>query len=110
MNADRCVMCGDIITEGRMICERCERAETPLETVKIRVSLDRVADLAGFVKMASKCSGDVVVTSGKFSANGKSLMSLFSLDLTKPVTVEFHGDIPSDVVKEMRGFSLVEWE
>ena len=23
---ERCVMCGDIIPEGRMVCPRCERA------------------------------------------------------------------------------------
>ena len=27
MDADRCVCCGEIIPEGRMICQRCERTE-----------------------------------------------------------------------------------
>ena len=27
MDADRCVCCGEIVPEGRMICRRCEREE-----------------------------------------------------------------------------------
>ena len=37
MNEERCVMCGESIPEGRMICQKCEKVEPSFDTVKTTV-------------------------------------------------------------------------
>ena len=104
INENRCIMCGETIPEGRMICKRCEDIEPSFDTIKITISLNKIADISNFVRLASKCMGDVVVKSGNFAVDAKSIMGLFSLDLTKPLRVEFHGDIPYEVREGIKEF------
>lgn len=101
---DRCVMCGAYVPEGRMICVNCENAEPSFDTVKVSVLLDKIADIKDFVNLASKCRDDVVVKSGHYAVNAKSIMALFSLDLSKPLKVEFYGAIPYEVREGMKKF------
>ena len=91
INEERCVMCGKVIPEGRMICYKCEDVEPNFDTRKIAVSLNEVSNISEFVSLASKCRDDVVVKSGNFAVNAKSIMGLYSLDLSNPVMVEFYG-------------------
>ena len=104
MNEERCVMCGESIPEGRMICHKCEKVEPSFDTVKTTVLLDKIADIKDFVNLVSKCSDDVAIGSGRFVVNAKSIMGLFSLDLSKPLKVEFYGDIPYEIKEGMKKF------
>ena len=104
MNEERCVMCGRPIPEGRMICPNCENMEPSFDTVKITVMLNKIADIAEFVNLASKCVDDVTIGSGRFAVNAKSIMGLYSLDLSKPLRVEFYGAIPYEVKEGIKKF------
>ena len=106
MNDEICVSCGaPILTEnGSMLCRKCMDIEPSFDTVKITVRLDKITDIGKFVKLASKCQDDVIVKSGRFAVNAKSVMGLFSLDLTRPLKVEFYGDIPYEVKEDMKKF------
>ena len=104
MVEDRCVACGELIPEGRMICRKCEGVEPSFDTIKMTVLLDRIKDIPRFVHLASKCRDDVVVKTEHYAVSAKSIMALFSLDLSKPVKVEFHGSIPCEVEEGMKKF------
>ena len=104
MNEERCVMCNDIIPEGRMICKKCENLEPEFSTTKIIVCLNKISDISDFIKLTSKCKDDVVVKSGHFAVDAKSILGLYSLDLTKPVTVEFYSRVPYEVKEGMKKF------
>lgn len=104
ISVDRCVMCGEIIPEGRMVCHKCEDVEPSFETTKVMVLLDKIADIKEFVNLVSKCSDDVTIGSGRFAVDAKSIMGLFSLELSKPLKVEFYGDIPYEVKEGMKKF------
>jgi hypothetical protein len=106
MNEERCIMCGEPIPEGRMVCPKCEDVEPSFDTVKATVLLDKIADIKDFVNLTSKCSDDVTIGSGRFTVDAKSIMGLFSLDLTKPLKVEFYGDIPYEVKEGMKKFMV----
>ena len=106
MNEDRCVVCGKIIPEGRMVCLDCETVEPSFDTIKITVSFDKITDIKDFVSLASKCRDDVTIGSGKFTVDAKSIMGLFSLDLTKPLKVEFYGAVPYEVREGMKKFII----
>ena len=104
LNEDRCVICGGHIPEGRMVCYSCEDAEPSFDTVKIKVSLDKISDVKEFISLASKCQSDVTVGYGRFAVDAKSIMGLLSLDLNKPLRVEFYGIIPYEVREGMKKF------
>ena len=104
ISEERCVMCGEPIPEGRMICYRCDNVEPSFDTMQITISLNKITDISNFVALVSKCRDDVVVKSGHFAVNAKSLMGLYSLDLTKLLKVEFYGNIPYEVKEGMKKF------
>lgn len=106
MNEDRCVMCGTVIPEGRMVCIGCEDVEPSFDKVKTMVVLNEITDIKDFVNLVSECKDDVVIRSGRFAINAKSIMALFSLDTSKPVEVEFYGDIPYKVREGMKKFII----
>ena len=87
-----------------MMCGKCMDVEPSFDTCKITVLLDKIADIKEFVNLMSKYSGDVTIGSGRFAANAKSIMGVFSLDLSKPLKVEFYGNVPYEVQEGMKKF------
>lgn len=55
------------------------------------VSLSSIEDVRQFVNAATCCPCEVDVLSGRYVIDAKSIMGLFSLDLSHPVKVEVHG-------------------
>ena len=104
MNEDRCVVCGEYVSEGRMVCHRCEFGEPSFDAIKMKVLLNKVTDVKEFVDLATKCRGDITVGSGRFAVDAKSIMGLFSLDLTKPLQVQFYGDVSCETIEGMKKF------
>ena len=108
MNNDICVACGEpIATEsGSMFCSKHMSYEPSFDTIKITVLLDKITDIKEFVSLMSKCSDDVTIGSGRFKVNAKSIMALFSLDLSKPLRVEFFGCVPYEVREGLKKFII----
>ena len=108
MNDETCVSCGaPLFTEsGSMLCRKCMDIEPSFDTIKVTVLLDKITDIKDFVNLVSKCQDDVVIGSGKFAVDAKSIMGLFSLDLTKPLKVEFYGNIPYEVREGIKRFII----
>ena len=106
MGENRCVMCNEPIPEGTMVCYRCENEEPSFDTYKMTVSLNKISDIQDFVNLASKCPNDVIIKSGRFAVNAKSIMGLFSLDLSKPLKVEFYGRVPYAVKQDIKKFMV----
>lgn len=104
MGENTCTMCGKTIPKGEVLCQNCKNIEPSFDTTQIVVSLNKIADISNFVALASKCKDDVVVKTGNFAINAKSLMGLYSLDLSKPLKVEFYGAIPYEVKEGMMKF------
>ena len=54
--------------------------------------LSSINDVKEFVNIVSKYDFDVDLTSGRYVVDAKSIMGIFSLDLSKPIKVEVHSD------------------
>lgn len=109
ISEETCVMCSEIIPEGKMVCYNCEmKNRKEKNMVETKIKLDKIADIRDFIRMTSMCSGDVTVVSDKYIIDGKSIMGIFSLDLSKPFRVEFHGDIPNEVREGMQKYIVEE--
>lgn len=72
--------------------------------IETTVVLDSINDIKDFVRILALCPGNVTVYGGRYIADGKSIMGIISLDLSKPIKVEIDGDIPVDVREGMKKF------
>ena len=57
----------------------------------IYIKLTTVDDVYTLVKSLLAFDGDVDLVSGRYIVDGRSLLGIFSLDLTKPVKLIYHG-------------------
>lgn len=71
---------------------------------EILVKLNSTTDIKDFVELTNVCEGSVTVYSGKYVVDGKSVMGIFSLDLSTPIKVEIEGLIPDKVKVGMKKF------
>ena len=49
---------------------------------------------------------EVLLKSGKYVVDAKSILGIFSLDLSKPLTVEIFSDDCADLLKELKKFAV----
>lgn len=56
--------------------------------IKKTILLDDVRKVSNFVNETFKFKGDIIVIHGRYIVNGRSLLGLMSLDLSKPLTCE----------------------
>lgn len=85
-----------------MVCPSCENCHANvIETV---VNIDTIDKAKEFCNLCSKCNNEVLVYSGRYIVSGKSIMGLSSLDLSKPLKVEFYGNVPYEVKNGMKKF------
>jgi phosphotransferase system HPr-like phosphotransfer protein len=55
------------------------------------IQLLSIADVKRFVDISSVQPFDIDIVSGRYIIDAKSILGIYSLDLTKPITVEVHG-------------------
>ena len=61
-----------------------------MKTVKI--SLNSIDKVKAFVNEISKFDCDFDLVSGRYVIDAKSIMGIFSLDLSKPIALNIHAD------------------
>ena len=62
---------------------------------KFNMMLSSINDVKDFVNIVSRYDFDVDLTSGRYVVDAKSIMGIFSLDLSKPILVEVHSEGPA---------------
>ncbi|MBP3360194.1 MAG: HPr family phosphocarrier protein [Clostridia bacterium] len=66
--------------------------------------LSSINDVKDFVNIVSRYDFDVDLTSGRYVVDAKSIMGIFSLDLSKPIKVEVHDDNCDEFIEALRKF------
>ena len=69
-----------------------------MKTVKI--SLNSIDKVKSFVNDISRFSYDFDLVSGRYVIDAKSIMGIFSLDLSKPIELNIHAEEEADAVIE----------
>lgn len=59
---------------------------------KCIIKLNSIDDVKEFCGLTNSCKFDVDVLSGRYAVDAKSIMGIFSLDLTKEVELVVHAD------------------
>ncbi|HIT79307.1 MAG TPA: HPr family phosphocarrier protein [Candidatus Faecivivens stercorigallinarum] len=66
-----------------------------------QIQLKTVNEVKHFVDIMTQCPYDVDLLSGRYVIDAKSLMGIFSLDLTKPIDLAVSTDDVDDLLKKI---------
>ncbi len=64
----------------------------------ITISLNSIDKVKSFVNEITKFDFDFDLVSGRYVIDAKSIMGIFSLDLSKPIDLNIHADATLDEV------------
>ena len=66
----------------------------------IRISLNTIVKVKAFLNVHSKFDVDFDLVSGRYVIDAKSIMGIFSLDLSKPIDLNIHADNEAEQIVE----------
>lgn len=69
------------------------------------IMLNSIDDVRSFVNLANEKDYDIELVSGKYVVNGKSIMGVFSLDLTQPITMVAHCEHVAELSRQTERFA-----
>lgn len=75
---------------------------------ELKVSLNELKDFQEFVNVCGASSATTKAIGSQSVVDVKSLLGLFSLDLTKPVTIEIDGNGTEELAKKLDKFVCKE--
>jgi len=75
-----------------------------LDVVSENVLLNTINDVKKFVNIVCKYDFEVDLTSGRYVIDAKSIMGIFSLDLSKPIKIEARCEKDSKFIEEIKSF------
>ena len=58
----------------------------------VKVSLNSIDAVKSFVNVVTKYDSDFDLVSGRYVIDAKSIMGIFSLDLSKPIDLNIHAE------------------
>ena len=74
----------------------------------VMISLNSIDKVKSFVNDISKFNFDFDLVSGRYVIDAKSIMGIFSLDLSKPIELAIHSEANIDEIMEVIKPYLVE--
>ena len=70
----------------------------------INVMLSTINDVKDFVSIVSQFDFEIDLVSGRYAVDAKSIMGIFSLDLSKPIKVNIHSDNTDEFIEAVKRF------
>ena len=70
----------------------------------VDISLNSIDKVKTFVNLINRFDYDFDLVSGRYVIDAKSIMGIYSLDLSKPVAIEIHSDDCDALVEELKPF------
>lgn len=71
---------------------------------KTTISLQAINDVKEFVDIVMKYEFDIDLVSGRYAVDAKSIMGIFSLDLSKPIELNAHTDDADQLLDEIKKY------
>lgn len=65
------------------------------------ILLQSIEDVKEFNRIVAVYDGDVDLVSGRYVIDAKSIMGIFSLDLSKPIDLAIHAESNMDEIMEV---------
>ena len=70
----------------------------------MKVSLSKINDVKKFVEVMNDCPIEADLISGHYVIDAKSLMGIFSLDLSNPIEIVFHDRLSDSEYEKIKEF------
>ena len=72
----------------------------------VKISLDSIDKVKAFVNAITKFDSDFDLISGRYVIDAKSIMGIFSLDLSKPIDLNIHteGGSTEEVMEVIKSY------
>ena len=74
-----------------------------MKSVTIKLSL--AENVKSFVNIVNRYPYDVDLRAGRHVVDAKSILGIFSLDLSKPITMEIYTDSCDDLLNDIKTFN-----
>ena len=71
----------------------------------VQISLNSIEKVKSFVNVITQFDNDFDLVSGRYAVDAKSIMGIFSLDLSKPIRAEIHSDDCEAFLAEIKPFA-----
>ena len=70
----------------------------------IQFSLQMAQKVKEFVAITQDCPYEILLKSGKYIVDAKSILGIFSLDLSQPITVEIYAEPCDEILEKLKAF------
>lgn len=71
---------------------------------KMKVKLGSISDVKEFVALTNSYAFESDLVSGRYAVDAKSIMGIFSLDLSKELTLNIHSDDCADFLDQIKDY------
>ena len=75
-----------------------------MKSINIKLSL--AENVKSFVNVVSRYPYDMDLRAGRHVVDAKSILGIFSLDLSMPITLEVYADDCNDLLEDIKAFTL----
>ncbi|MBC8528755.1 HPr family phosphocarrier protein [Christensenellaceae bacterium NSJ-44] len=72
----------------------------------LTVQLTTTESVKKFVDIVSRYAFDIDLRSGRYVVDAKSILGIFSLDLSKPITLEIQSEDCADLLEQLKDFAV----
>ena len=72
----------------------------------VTLKLSQAEEIKEFVNMVNRYSYEMDLRAGRHVVDAKSLLGIFSLDLSKPISLEVYADECDDLMEDIRRFMV----
>ncbi len=70
----------------------------------VPIKLSYAEEVKTFVNVANRYNYDMDLRAGRHVVDAKSILGIFSLDLSKPITLEIYADDCDDLLNDLKAF------
>ena len=76
--------------------------------VSRKIFLNTVEEVKAFVDIITPCPYEIDLISGRFLVDAKSMLGIFSLDISKPVRMDIHTDSCDAMLEQLKPYLVEE--
>ncbi len=88
-----------------MHCSKSIRQNQEVTIIKqVTIQLSTILDAKKFVSIVSHYDYDIDLISGRYVVDAKSIMGIFSMDISKPITLVAQTDNPDELMAEIADY------
>lgn len=70
----------------------------------VQINLNSIDKVRAFVHSVNRFNAEFDLVSGRFVIDAKSIMGIFSLDLSKPIDLTIYNDDDTEILESLKPF------